>query len=72
MIRVTRHTKQRSLKYRIETALTRWAADITHSFLIWRKMKRIPPIVIKESVIAFGACSMFSLIVTLIGIVFNS
>lgn len=71
---VTRRTQQRSLTYRIETTVTRWAADITHAVLIWRKTKRIPPIFIKESAIAFGICSALGLSITWIAIrvLFNS
>jgi hypothetical protein len=66
MIRVIRHTKQRSLKYRIETALTRWAADVTHACLIWRKTKRIPAIVVKEAAIAFGTSFAFSFVTLIV------
>lgn len=71
---IPRRAKQRSLLYRVETAITRWAADITHTFLIWRKMKHIPTIFIKESAIAFGASFVFGSIVTLlvIGVLLNS
>ncbi|MBI5054259.1 MAG: hypothetical protein HZB52_13485 [Chloroflexi bacterium] len=71
---VARRAKQRSLTYRIETTVTRWAADITHTILSWRKTKRIPAIFIKESAIAFGLCSAFSLSATWIAfrILFNS
>lgn len=74
MIRVARHAQQRSLKYRIETALIRGAADVTHACLIWRKTKRIPPVVIKEWAIAFGTSFALSLSITLIviGVLFNS
>jgi len=68
---IARRAKQRSLTYRVETVVIRWAADITHAVLIWRKTKRIPPIFIKESVIAFGASFTFGLTITLFGILFN-
>jgi len=55
---VARRAKQRSLTYRIETTIIRWAADITHTFLIWRKTKRISPTFIKESAIVFGVCTV--------------
>ncbi|MEK7442894.1 MAG: hypothetical protein AABZ78_18970 [Chloroflexota bacterium] len=71
---ITRRAKQRSLIYRVETAVTRWAADITHTLLIWRKTKRLPLIFIKESAIAFGASFSFGLTVTLfvIGVLLNN
>ncbi|GEM_PF-1899005 len=71
---ITRRAKQRSLIYRVETAVTRWAADITHAVLIWRKTKRIPTIFVKESAIAFGICSALGLSITWVAIrvLFNS
>lgn len=67
---VARRAQQRSLTYRIETTVTRWAADITHAFLIWRKTKRIPPISIKESAIAFGVCTALGSSITFIAFKF--
>ena len=74
MIKVIRRAKQRSLRYRIETALTRWAADVTHACLIWRKTKRIPTPVVKEAAIVFGASSVIGLSITfvMIRVIFNS
>jgi hypothetical protein len=69
---LARRVKQRSLKYRVETTLTRWAADITHSFLIWRKTKRIPANFIKESAIAFSLASVVGVAITLIGVALRS
>jgi hypothetical protein len=74
MIRVARRSKPLPLRYRIETAITRWAADVTHACLIWRKTKRIPTLVIKEAAIAFGAsCALgVSLTFIIFGVFLNN